>query len=228
MVNKSKGSKKRSTAAFAVAPATEFRPFRRFVYGVDYVNEVVAQITPDTEDGTTTVTPDVRYVLQDANYNVVGIARDCDGTLIRQFRYTPYGELEAVEDGAGIPLAPGTSVDAWHLFQGMFYNPETRDPNTDPEHFGGQYSVDPRIYVPPLGRYLQRDPNGMALVLTPGLRYQGDTVDVAADFALDGQYYDGMNPYQFVGSDPVDRTDPAGLMFRDSISGLEFPYDDFC
>ena len=40
-----------------------------------------------------------RWVLQDANYNVVGAARECDNSLIRQFRYQPYGDFE--RDGPG-------------------------------------------------------------------------------------------------------------------------------
>ena len=46
--------KKESRINYASQASTELRPLRRFVYGTDYLTEVVAQITPHTIDGTTT------------------------------------------------------------------------------------------------------------------------------------------------------------------------------
>ena len=59
------GTGKTPTTTFAETPATELALDRSFVYGLDYIDEVVAQVMPDGKR---------RWVLQDANYNVVGLA----------------------------------------------------------------------------------------------------------------------------------------------------------
>ena len=147
-------STKSSTITFAGGGITELKLLRRFVYGMDYINEVVAQIVPATyNDGGAEASPEaVRYILQDANYNVVGIARACDGAMIRQFRYGPYGELTGIDalqsDGTTLAaLDADTPIDAWHLFQGMFYDEEFGS-----THLDGAYYANARIYRPDLGR----------------------------------------------------------------------------
>ncbi len=57
--------------------------------------------------------------------NVVGLAKACDATLIRQYRYTPYGRLTHAEDGDGAPLdTTGPSpLESFHLFQGLWVDP---------------------------------------------------------------------------------------------------------
>ena len=100
---------------------------------------MVAQITPALADGTVAA---VRYVLQDAKYNVVSIARACDGALIRQFRYGPYGEMTGIDalqsDGTTLAaLGADTPIDAWHLFQAMFYDEEFGSTRLD----GAYYAI---------------------------------------------------------------------------------------
>jgi len=67
-------------------------------------------------------------------------------------------------------------------------------------------------YIPSLGRFAQRDPNGMALVLQPSLAYHAANPTVTVSMAYQLQYADGMNFYEFVRSNPVNRTDPSGLL----------------
>lgn len=92
-------------------PDAEIKLLRRFVYGLNYIDELVAQITPATttdDGGTPTPIPShVRFVLQDANYNVMGLAREWDAGLIRQYRYEPYGDFERDVSGA-VTGVPGT------------------------------------------------------------------------------------------------------------------------
>ena len=61
---------------------------REYVWGPDYVDEVVCQV----DEGGTGVPP-VRYTyyLQDANYNLTGVVAD-SGTVATQYQYTPYGQ----------------------------------------------------------------------------------------------------------------------------------------
>ncbi len=175
----------------------EARPIRRFVYGLDYIDEPVAQITPSTVENPNSV----RYMLRDANYNVTGIVRDCDTTLIRQFRYDPYGTITAAEDYAGIALSAGDPLESWHMFQGLMYDPATATP-TRP----GLHHARGRDYRADLGRFISRDPNEQALVLSNALAMAGQTPAALASIDAQAQYLDGMNPYQFVGGNPFRRT----------------------
>lgn len=56
----------------------------------------------------------------------------------------------------------------------------------------GMYNYKARIYSPTLGRFMQTDPIG---------------------------YDDGLNWYNYVGSDPINATDPSGLMIYDACTG---------
>ncbi len=66
-------------------------------------------------------------------------------------------------------------------------------------------------YNPRLGRFMQADPNGTGLVLTSGLSYHGSNPTVTVSMAYELQYGDGMNFYEYLRSNPPNRTDPSGL-----------------
>ncbi len=166
----------------------------------------MAQITPPPSS---VANPNsVRYMLRDANYNVAGIVRDCDSTLIRQFRYDPYGTITAAEDVTGPTPTAADPLESWHMFQGLMYDPATATPTRT-----GLHHARGRDYRADLGRPLQRDPNGQGLVLSSGLPMNGQTLAALASISASAQYIDGMNPYQFVGGNPVRGVDPSGLLF---------------
>lgn len=74
-------------------------------------------------------------------------------------------------------------------------------------------------YNPTLGRWLQPDPHGTGLVLSPGLRYHGANPSVTVSMAYQLQYADGMNFYQFVKSNPISGLDPSGqFAFFDTLN----------
>jgi len=147
------------------APDTDVQLVREFIYGLDYIDEQVAQVTPDG---------DLRYVLQDANYNVVAITNDCnEANVVRQFRYTPYGELSATEGRCGVALGSSDYVEAWHLYQGLWY-----------EAGADLYYNRARYYDPTLGRFLQRDPNEQALILTSALSMTGQRAIILLSLSL--------------------------------------------
>ena len=140
----------------------------------------------------------------------MGIARACDGALIRQFRYGPYGELTGIDalqsDGTTLAaLDADTPIDAWHLFQGMLYDEEFGG-----THLDGAYYVNARTYLPALGRLIQRDPNGQALMLSSALAMNTQTQYALAGFIAVAQYNDGMNLYGFVRNNPNTGRDPSG------------------
>lgn len=71
------------------------------------------------------------------------------------------------------------------------------------------------MYHPGVGRFLQRDPgSGGAMRIGAG----GPAV-VGGFIPLD-QYADGMNLYQYVGSDPANRWDPSGLGVYNPLESL--------
>ncbi|MGD2111135.1 MAG: RHS repeat-associated core domain-containing protein [Phycisphaerae bacterium] len=122
---------------------------REFVHGLDYIDEHVAQYTG---------TGAKWYVIQDANYDVVGFLY-ADGSVSEQYAHYPYGEFQAIENSAGNPR------DTWvaRVFhQGLWRDKET-----------GNYYNRVRYYMTPLGRFNSRDPNGIALLVTGDLLRSG-------------------------------------------------------
>lgn len=67
--------------------------------------------------------------------------------------------------------------------------------------------------VPGLGRFLQRDPNATGqVVLNDATWFHGRAPVVAAPYVdIQTLYGDGANLYQYLGSNPLTRTDPMGL-----------------
>ena len=64
-------------------------------------------------------------------------------------------------------------------------------------------------YNPKLGRFMQADPNGQALVLQ-ALRHSATNPMVTVSMAYQLQYGDGMNFYEYLRSSPIARRDPGG------------------
>ncbi len=66
-------------------------------------------------------------------------------------------------------------------------------------------------YNPKLGRFLQRDANGTALMLSPGLSQKAMNPTVTVSMAYELQFGDGMNFYEYLKSTPPNQRDPNGL-----------------
>ena len=71
-------------------------------------------------------------------------------------------------------------------------------------------------YNSKLGRFLQADPNGQALVLQ-ALRHNAENPMVTVSMAYQLQFDDGMNFYEYLRSNPSIGTDPSGLMTKEQI-----------
>ena len=108
---------------------------RQYVYGSQYLDELVARRDPS--DGS------LKFYLQDANYNVVALADD-EGAVVERYWYEPYGKVTITAPNGS---AQQTILNDTHLFQGQRRDPET-----------GLYYFKNRYYSPELGRFLQRDP----------------------------------------------------------------------
>ncbi len=179
---------------------------REYIYGPDYVDELVCRIDEDNA---------VHYFAQDANYNVVALF-DTLGEVVAQFTWNPYGTLVASET-----YAPHADVRIGH--QGLFftrYDGTSSDPTLAPDT-AGLYNNRNRHYNPTLGRFMQRDPNETAAVLLESLAMKAQQLSIMVNaFDAKQHYMDGMNTYAYGGGNPFHR-DPLGLdWYDDEIDNL--------
>ena len=165
-----------------------------FVYGLDYIDEHVAEYNSAGQ---------LRFVIQDANYNVVATT-DENNVLHQQYSYEPYGILFAAEEGwQATPIdfaSDPDRIESHFGFQGLWRDAET-----------GLYNFRGRDYAPPIGRFLQGDPNGLGLVLVGSLAMHGQPMSPSVSIAGDEQYSDGLSPFEHLRSNPVTNHDPTGM-----------------
>jgi len=128
------------------------------------------------------------YYLNDGNFNVTGLV-DPNGDVVERYQYDPYGQLTVLNGAADSDAnVVDWSADADNtsdyansiLFCGYFRDAETL-----------LYHVRNRMYHPPLGRWLQRDP----LV-----------------------YVDGMNGYAYGVGSPLGYIDAQGTQSMGTCS----------
>ncbi len=179
------------------AAGTAVEPHRRYVYGLDYIDEVVAYYDTGSAD------PNPHFVLQDANYDVVGVT-DHQGYLEQQYSYAPYGAYQHIEDGSGVRYN-NMDADLTALLIPLGRNGLILDRET------GLYYNRARYYDPLLSRFLQADPNGTGMGQSCSLAYGGQTFGTSFSLSARVQYGDGMNLYQYLSGRPVNNRDPRGL-----------------
>ena len=133
-------------------------------------------------------------------------------SVVRQWTYDAYGAILTAED-----LGPSLVTHVGH--KGLFVDRL----DVGVEEGGGEsprllpyahtlYQNRNRSYSPSLGRFLQPDPNqtAMALLSTTASHGRGfGAISIA--FSMEGMYGDGMNLYQYLGSNPWTNSDPLGL-----------------
>jgi RHS repeat-associated protein len=174
---------------------------REYVWGLDYIDELVAIVSAGTSDP--------QYILQDTNHNVVGVIDNAGN--IQQYNYTPYGELRLVEDVPTCGTPPCTTVTPLdyaanpsalqvdHFHQGLYADHET-----------GLIHNRARAYNPRIGRFNERDPNGSGVLLTSVLARNAMSRQVFSSVDAGGMYVDGLNPYEYLRTNPTNGTDPTG------------------
>ncbi len=196
---------------------------REYVYGPDYVDEFIAQFDRDGH---------AIFMLQDGNYNVVVLVSGPGhpggddgqgnpqplptGTVLEQYTYEPYGALVAAEmyyahamnraghQGLFFERFDG-SYDDYTLFrvaQGTAFITGAK----------GLYYNRNRYYSPTLGRFTTRDPNETALPIITAMAMNAQSLSIISG-GFDGLtlYGNGMNLFQYVGDNPVNRLDPTGM-----------------
>jgi RHS repeat-associated protein len=88
------------------------------------------------------------YYLNDANFNIVALV-NTSGAVIERYAYSTYGEVKVLDENYDIDSDGVSDVENELLFQGL-----RRDSLT------GLIDNRLRIWIPPLGRFGQRDPLG--------------------------------------------------------------------
>jgi len=185
------------------APATAWTE-RQYVYGPEYVDEFVAQIDKGDAEHPA---GHVFYMLQDANYNVVALVGLVGSTwqVVEQYTYEPYGAVVEVDD-----LAPGSHPVNRVGHQGLFYEHLDGGTGLTVGSVGLYYNRN-RWYSPALGRFISRDPNETAMPIIAAMAINARAFLVLSEaFDAQGHYADGMNLYRYLGSNPINRRDPAG------------------
>ena len=166
--------------------------------------------------GSPPVGDSVIYVTQDANYNVTGLW-DEGGGVLAQYTYEPYGQCVAAEHFTDPPVLNRLG------HQGLFFE------NFDDPAAGltattaapgavttGVYHNRNRHYSPALGRFLQRDPNETGQPVIKDLAAFGQPpCNCPNNIDIMEAYQDGANLFEYVGSSPVNYSDPGGLDWLD-------------
>ena len=171
-----------------------WQTLKTYVWGLQYVDELIQINTAGMEAGfvevideeewffTAWVGPASYWVMQDANYNVLGVL-ECTGQYAERYEYTPYGERITYSGGPD-PLLPTPSPNPVGLFafipanlNDFGHQGKMHDQATGLMHYNA------RMYSPTLQVFMGPDPIG---------------------------YIDGTNLYQYVRSNPVRYVDPKG------------------
>jgi len=188
-----------------------------YVYGPGDVDEFIFQSMDAVAE----------YILQDDNYNVVGIADEA-GAILEQYGYSPYGKTLTVERMGANPYNRighqglfFERFDADPYVGGSNGNPPPADSIT-PGAIGLYYNRN-RWYSANLGRFTQRDPNASGLPILMAAAMNGEGLEAAAGgFDAATAYGDGMNLYQYVHSNPITGRDPMGTDdFDDAMNDLQ-------
>lgn len=153
------------------------------------------------------------YVLQDANFNVVGLVEP-DGDPILQYGWTPYGEVLFRE------VFSGAFSDNRLGHQGLFFDRidagclsvqlEPTVLSATPHR--GLYQNRNRTYDPGLGRFLQRDPNGAGLTTLDHPPFEDGAFFVSIGAPdVNEHFADGLSSYAYLRQSPSTGLDPQGM-----------------
>ena len=177
---------------------------KQYVWGLTYVDELLQiGINDDPTDEGEDDCETFYCVLQDANFNVLGIVEP-DGDLKERYEYSPYGQRTVYKSaGSDDPLCMSPIMDSQPVVISSVDQPYGL---CDIGHQGLLHDKEfsliynrARYFSPTLGRFISRDP----------LRY-----------------INGMSLYEYVRSQPVGWLDPSGCQadlernnFQNPING---------
>ena len=143
---------------------------RQFVWGLRYIDDLILRDRDTDANGSLN---ERLYTMQDANWNVTAIT-NASGTVQERYNYAAYGMPTFLNSTFGSRAA---SMFEWEtLYCGYRWESES-----------GLFHVRNRVYLPTLGKFLTRDPLGLAA---------------------------GINLYLYAYASPINLTDPSGLLVK--------------
>jgi len=137
----------------------------------------------------------VRF-LSDRHGNVAFLL-DNDANLIEKYTYDVFGQPK-ITDATGTVVRAYSYYSHDFLFQGREYIREL-----------GLYDYRHRFYHPGLGSFIQTDPIGLQ---TEGAKFSAEQTALYGDGAPAAFTSSELNLYRYCNSDPVDTSDPFGLV----------------
>lgn len=201
------------------------------------VDELLAQLVytdAHTPEGDTT--PTILYALTDPQGTVVGLTNSA-GHLVRQYAYTPHGELSHTDQFSGPDISPADlAAAASNRIGHQGLRLERLDapwlgamteayvasaPPTGPPPPFALYHNRNRMYSPAWGRFTARDPNALGAPVLNDLAFNGQPLTLSGltpDSAA--HYADGLNTHAAYGGNPLIASDPSGLFLFGTYASL--------
>jgi len=163
------------------------------------------------------------WIIQDTGGDIVAVVEVPNANLVpsstnlarvaAQWSYDAYGSVVSAEH-----LYPHPLMHCGH--KGMFFDrldvgvidlvSNSEIPRLIPFSHAVYHNRN-RLYNPQFGRFMQQDPNATAMALLEGSHSGRGVVAVAMAFSTEERYGDGYNLYQYLASNPWNRSDPMGL-----------------
>lgn len=174
---------------------------REYIWGPDYVDELVAQVVPAS-------TEVILYSLT-GHAGTTTTLLNPTGTVQAQYLFDPYGEVLGADVSSSMPRNR-----VGH--QGLFFDRLTGtalDQQLGRANVGVYYNRN-RTYAPAYGRFLQRDLNGAGSPIQGSGSLGDSPPQLNAVFGLTSLYSGGLNIHAYVGSNPAVLDDPLGLDFN--------------
>ncbi|HDZ22408.1 hypothetical protein LCGC14_0409330 [marine sediment metagenome] len=186
-------------------------PIKQYIWCLRYIDTPIVRFydtdAPPGPDGDYDDPNDsILYYTTDANFNVTALVRADTGRVAERYEYDPYGWPTILNGDPGTAQSAGdrdgTGVTEWaaNMFQWSDWENLILFAGYRWDPFGTYYARN-RYYHPTLATWITRDPGRWSQNMRRKRQKSRNVYD---------QYADGMNLYEYVGSNPLAYVDPQG------------------
>jgi len=178
---------------------------RSYTWGPGIDNLLALTIHPPAPN-TENVTPKTYFALKDHLNSVLALA-DENGNISESYEYDAWGNVLSIKDGSGTVLSQ-SEIGNRYLFQGREYDFTT-----------GLYYFRARWYSPETGRWLSKDPIGIAGGLNLHVFCENNSVNFVDPWGLDNFSLNGLGGYDPGGAGYGQNAPPPGVDSFGNVSG---------